>query len=114
MRSIKDYERRIAEKLALCLSYRVKIKKDQEVWVVNPEMGSIRASYCSVTCPVYAVSNCEASDKDSVPVVITLLLNRYNKFGELDFWKVNDNPVEDFKYIEENIKNIKQIRKLFK
>ena len=65
----------------------------QLVWVINQEMGSIRADYCPKECRVHSVASYEFFDCDGVPIVATLLLTIDGRFGELDFWKVNDEPV---------------------
>ncbi|WEQ56850.1 hypothetical protein LV564_07215 [Komagataeibacter nataicola] len=109
MRKINEYEIFIARKLYSCIGINVGIDCNQKVWVVNHEMGSIRADYCPINCPLYSIAVCETKDNDGIPVVVTLLINKDKKFGELDFWKVNDEPIFDFTYVKNHINNISKI-----
>ena len=96
MRRIDPREEKIIAFLALIGGIRLSLPAKQRVWVVNPEMGSIRADYCPAGCRVRSVASYEFEDDDEVPVIATLLITENGLFGELDFWKVNDKPVISF------------------
>lgn len=107
MRIINNCELHFCKILYSAIPMSMDVSSNQFVWVVNQEMGSIRADYCTIYSPVHAVSTCETKDIDETPVVITLLLTKKNKFGELDFWKVNDEPIKNFSYLMENVEGSK-------
>lgn len=106
MRLMKDYEICIARALCACIPYNIKLG-NQDVWVVNPEMGSIRPAGCTIDKPVHPISLGDTKDRDGVFVLVTLLLTKNNEFGELDFWKVDDTPIEDFIFLKNNLHNIR-------
>ncbi|OSQ49004.1 DUF6984 family protein [Thalassospira alkalitolerans] len=93
MRQIKESEKRIIEALSKVANISIDIITGQKVWEINPEMGSIRSKSCRKEQPVKAISTCEYTDTDGTPVVVTLLLTEDGFFGELDFWKVTDEPI---------------------
>ncbi len=93
MRQIDPREERLIAFLALVGGVQLSLPAKQRVWVVNPEMGSIRADYCPTGCRVRSVASYEFADYDEVPIIATLLLTENGRFGELDFWKVNDEPI---------------------
>lgn len=95
MRKIEPRESKIIALLARASEVQLALPPHQLVWVVNPEMGSIRADYCPKGRRVHSLASGEFDDSDGVPVVVTLLLTNDGKFGELDFWKVNDELVLD-------------------
>ena len=57
------------------------------VYVVDEEYGSIRSSDLKKGDKVFSVAECQFTDTDGVPVVIILLLDDLDQFGELVFWK---------------------------
>ncbi|MFC0257901.1 DUF6984 family protein [Achromobacter marplatensis] len=93
MRQIELREVEIIQLLARVAGVQFILPTHQLVWVVNPEMKSIRADYCQKDVRVYSVASCEFSDEDGVSIIATLLLTEDRRFGELDFWKVNDEPL---------------------
>ncbi|MGS2744590.1 DUF6984 family protein [Halomonas sp. LS-001] len=93
MREIDPKEEGLIAFLALIGGVQLSLPAKQRVWVVNPGMGSIRADYCLAGCRVRSVASYEFEDDDGVPIVATLLLTEDGRFGELDFWKVNDGPI---------------------
>lgn len=93
MRQIKDAERQIIDALSKAAGLSIVPASEQEVWVVNPYMGSIRSSSCPKGRRVKSVASCEYSDADGTPIFVTLLLAEDGTFGELDFWKVTDQPI---------------------
>jgi len=93
MRQINRREAEIVDFLAKIAGVQLALPRRQLVWIVNPEMKSIRADDCPIGCRVRSVASCEFDDADGVPVIATLLLAEDGKFGELDFWKVNDEPL---------------------
>lgn len=93
MREIDPREKRLIAFLALAGGVQLSLPDKQRVWVVNPEMGSIRADYCPAGCRVRSVASYQFEDEDEVPIIATLLLTENGRFGELDFWKVNDQPI---------------------
>ncbi|MDP0930202.1 hypothetical protein Q0601_23770 [Paracoccus onubensis] len=93
MRRINPEELAIIEVLLKAGEIDLSVNEQQNVWVVNPEMGSIRSEYCPKGCRVHPVFSGEFDDRDGIPVIATLLLTEDGKFGELDFWKVNDEPL---------------------
>ena len=95
MRRIKARELRLIRRLSEVVGIDVAIPTEHHVWVVNLEMGSIRSKECSKEVRVHSVASCEFDDSDGTPVVVSLLLAENNKFGELDFWKVTDEPILD-------------------
>lgn len=95
MRKIDPRESEIISLLARAGGIQLTWTPHQLVWVVNPEMRSIRADYCPKGRRVHSMASGEFDDSDGVPVIVTLLLTNDGKFGELDFWKVNDEPVLD-------------------
>lgn len=93
MRQIKPREKRLIAFLAQAGGVQLSLPDKQRVWVVNPEMGSIRADYCPAGCRARSVASYQFEDEDEVPIIATLLLTENGRFGELDFWKVNDQPI---------------------
>ncbi|WP_146119647.1 MULTISPECIES: DUF6984 family protein [Phyllobacteriaceae] len=93
MRQIESTEVELIAFLAQIGGVQLALPSKQLVWVVNPEMRSIRADYCPKGCRVRSVASYEFEDEDGVPIVTTLLLTEDGRFGELDFWKVNDEPI---------------------
>ena len=93
MRQIDPRENRLIAFLARAGGVQLSLPDKQRVWVMNPEMGSIRADYCPAGCRVHSVASYQFEDEDEVPIIATLLLTENGRFGELDFWKVNDQPI---------------------
>ncbi|RLQ87358.1 DUF6984 family protein [Notoacmeibacter ruber] len=93
MRQIDPKEKRLIAFLALAGGVQLSLPARQRVWVVNQEMGSIRADYCPAGCRVLSVASHEFEDDDEVPIIASLLLTEDGRFGELDFWKINDEPI---------------------
>lgn len=93
MRQIDPKEEGLIAFLAVAAGVQLYLSAGQRVWVVNPEMGSIRADYCVAGCRVRSVASHKFEDDDEVPIIATLLLTEDGRFGELDFWKVNDEPI---------------------
>ena len=93
MRQISKKEAAIVEFLANAAGVSLPLNNNQAVWVVNPQMKSIRADYCPNGCQVFSLVSRQFNDSDGVPVIATLLLTADQKFGELDFWKVDDTPL---------------------
>lgn len=93
MRQIESREVEIIQFLARVAGVQLALPTHQLVWVVNPEMKSIRADYCQKEIRVHSVASCEFNDEDGVSIIATLFLTKDGKFGELDFWKVNDEPL---------------------
>lgn len=93
MRQIDPREIEVINFLARFGGIQFSLPSRQFVWVVNKEMGSIRADYCPAGHRVHAVTSYELKDKDEAPVVATLFVTEDGQFGELDFWKVNDEPI---------------------
>lgn len=93
MRQINPTESKLIAFLARAGDVQLSLSANQLVWVVNPEMGSIRADYCPPGRRVRSVASYEFEDKDEIPIVATLFLTEDGQFGELDFWKVNDEPI---------------------
>ncbi|WP_404401306.1 DUF6984 family protein [Pelagibacterium halotolerans] len=69
---------------------------DQLISLINSDMGSIRSLHLRDDDLVYAFAQCQFHDEDRMAVVVTLLLDKNGRFGELDFWRVDDNPVRKF------------------
>lgn len=103
MRLINEYELQFCKILYSCISVKVGVDRNQTVWIINPEMGSVRSIKCNKKSKVYAVSQCETRDIDGTPVIVTLLLSSEKEFGELDFWKVDDSPIKNHNYLMKNI-----------
>lgn len=93
MREIDPREKRLIAFLALAGGVQLSLPDKQRVWVVNPEMGSIRADYCPAGCRVRSVASYQFEDEDEVPIIATLLLTENGRFGELDFGKSTINPL---------------------
>lgn len=93
MRQIEPREAKIVEFLARSSGIQLTLPAPQLVWDVNPQMKSIRADCCPSGCRVSSVASHQFEDSDGVPIIATLLLTKDGKFGELDFWKVNDEPI---------------------
>ena len=93
MRQIDSREAELVAFLARVGGVELSLSVKQRVWVVNPEMGSIRADYCPAGRRVCSIASYEFEDNDKVPIIATLLLTEDGRFGELDFWKVNDEPI---------------------
>ncbi|GEN22522.1 hypothetical protein HCU01_04710 [Halomonas cupida] len=93
MRKIEPAEEKLIAFLTRVGDVQLSLPAKQLVWVVNQEMRSIRADYCPVGCRVRSVASYEFEDDDGVPIIATLFLTDDGRFGELDFWKVNDEPV---------------------
>lgn len=105
MRKIQVTELQIIKTLSKVADLNVDISFDQSVWEINPTMGAIRSCSCPKGVRVKPVSYCEYTDTDGVPVIITLLLASDGTFGELDFWKVTDQPVVGGLPVIEALKN---------
>ena len=93
MRQIEPKEVELIEFLAKAAGVCLSLYEKQPVWVVNPQMKSLRADYCPKGCRVFALISYQFDDLDNVPVVVSLLLTKDKRFGELDFWKVDDTPL---------------------
>ena len=93
MRKINEHEKIALIYLSNVAGLDLAINDDDLVWEVNSDMGSIRSSSCQRGCRIKAFANCQYIDDDEIPVVITLLLKLDGSFGELDFWKVNDQAI---------------------
>lgn len=93
MRQIEPREAKLIAFLSEIGGVQLGLPFEQLVWVVNPEMKSIRADYCPMGYRVRSVASYELKDDDGIPIIATLLLTEDGRFGELDFWKVNDEPV---------------------
>lgn len=93
MRTINPKEVNLVAFLAQSAGIQLSLPTKQLVWVVNPEMGSIRADYCPTGRRVRSVASHEFEDHDGVPILVTLFITENGQFGELDFWKVNDEPI---------------------
>ena len=92
MRNLNEYEKMTLGFLSKVAEIKLSID-DELVWEINPEMGSIRSLNCQLGCRISAFANCQYVDEDGVFVVVTLLLKSDGTFGELDFWKVNDQNI---------------------
>jgi len=99
MRQIEQREAKIIKFLARIGGVKITVPDHQLVWVVNPQMRSIRAKYCPRGYRVFSVASHQFDDNDGVPIIATLLLTEDGQFGELDFWKVNDEPILGLPYI---------------
>lgn len=109
MRLINAYEMQFCKILYECIPMEVGVDSNQIVLVVNTYMGSIRSVKCNEKTKVYIVSQCETRDIDGMPVIVSLLLSSSNEFGELDFWKVDDNPIKNHDKLIGNIINVDKI-----
>ena len=96
MRQINENEINMIKFLSKMGNIDIDVSKSLQVSVVNKEMGSIRSEHCPSGCIVKPASHFEFLDLDGTPIVATLLLDNEGKFGELDFWKVNDQPMINF------------------
>ena len=93
MRKINLREIKTIRHMAALVGEELSIDDDLMVWEINPEMGSIRPNYCSRHQRVNIIATGELLDIDHTPIVITLFKTNDGKFGELDFWKVTDEPI---------------------
>lgn len=93
MRQISQNEYEIINFLSRMAGIDLKLPRDLQVWIVNEQMGSIRANDCPINRPLKVASYHEFADVDNISIVATLLITQDIKFGELDFWKVNDEPI---------------------
>jgi hypothetical protein len=93
MRQIDTREADLVAFLAKVGNVQLSLSPTQRVWVVNPAMGSIRADYCTIGCRVLPAGSHIFEDEDKISIVGTLFLTKDGRFGELDFWKVNDEAI---------------------
>ncbi len=93
MRKIRPAEVNLISFLAKIGERQLILHPEQLVWDVNKEMKSIRADCCPKGYRVRSVAQYDFKDSDEVPIVATLFVAEDGHFGELDFWKVNDEPV---------------------
>ena len=70
MRQIEPKEVELIEFLAKAAGVCLSLYEKQPVWVVNPQMKSLRADYCPKGCRVFALISYQFDDLDNVPVVV--------------------------------------------
>jgi hypothetical protein len=108
MRALNSIETMLIEFLSSPLKIKI-IYEDLTVFNVFPEHETIRNGELLNGESVFIVSQCEYEDSDGVVIVISLLLTQDDKFGELDFWKVNDEPILAF---PENVTELRNLNDL--
>lgn len=104
MRLLKVYELLLIKKLSLNTDFH--IYNDLSNILVEepfPDLPTIRSDKTPLGTAVYRISSGYYFDIDKVEVNLTLLVDENNIFGELDYWKVNDEKILSFPASQEDI-----------